>query len=258
MMFGIVMWGLIVGLCVGFTAIGTGILGGPGLILLFQLDPVVAVGTISLSAIPMMAAGAIKHAREKNIEWKIAALFSLSSVPSAYFTARYASTINEIFPLKNIIAIIIFLSLPLLIYRYHLADRPPSASAPSAVANGVATGSKRPIWLAPLVGLVLGAIMGASGVSGSLAIISFLLIFHLRTKTAIGTASLTTFASLLIAGLAHYRAGNYDLQALTALLPGVIGGSYIGAAFVNKVPRRILRYTILAIIALSGVMILLR
>lgn len=256
MMFGIVMWGLLVGLCVGFTAIGTGILGGPGLILLFQLDPVVAVGTISLSAIPMMAAGAIKHAREKNIEWKIAALFSLASVPSAYFTARYASAINEIFPLKNIIAIIIFLSLPLLIYRYHLADRPPSPS--NAPSSAVATGSKRPIWLAPLVGLVLGAIMGASGVSGSLAIISFLLIFHLRTKTAIGTASLTTFASLLIAGLAHYRAGNYDLQALTALLPGVIGGSYIGAAFVNKAPRRILRYTILAIIALSGVMILLR
>lgn len=142
MMFGIVMWGLLVGLCVGFTAIGTGILGGPGLILLFQLDPVVAVGTISLSAIPMMAAGAIKHARGKNIEWKIAALFSLTSVPSAYFTARYASAINEIFPLKNIIAIIIFLSLPLLIYRYHLADRPPAParSPPPARSPRAANG----------------------------------------------------------------------------------------------------------------------
>ena len=246
MILGVAIWGVILGLCVGFTAIGTGILGSPGLILLFQIDPVVAVGTISLAAIPMLASSVIKHSRAKNIEWKIAALFSITSMPSAYLAARYATVINEIFPVKNIIAAVILISLPLLIYRYRLADRNRHIV------------SERPLWLVPIVGAVLGSVMGATGITGSLTVIAFLLIFHLRTKAAVGTTSCVGFVSLVVASFAHYKSGNYDWQVLISLLPGVIGGSYIGAAFVNKVPRNVLRYSILSIVAISGIMILLR
>ncbi|MGI9256125.1 MAG: sulfite exporter TauE/SafE family protein [Salinispira sp.] len=255
----VLIWGFIVGVCVGFTAIGTGILGGPGLIVLFGMDPVIAVGTISLAAIPMRATSVLRHARAGNIDWNSAALFSLTALPAAYFTARHALAIHSIIELKYIIAAAIFISIPLLIYRYRKLDKEKNGQLeqPEQPVESEAD-RKTPQYILPVAGGILGAVIGVTGITGILTIIAFLLIFRLESEVAVGTTSLVGFLALLIAGFAHFQAQNYNLTVFISLLPGVILGSYLGSALVTKVPRNVLRYTILAIIILSGVIIMVR
>ncbi len=242
------LWGIAVGLVVGFTAVGTGLLGTPGLIILFGLDPVVAVGTMSVAAVVMMGAGAAAHWRERNIQVSIALLFLVTAVPASYTAARFARVINEVIPLKTVVGIMIVLSVVLLFYRFVIM-RPRPRELHVTTAHLVA---------APFLGLVLGSLMGATSISGSIIVISFLLLLKLPAPYAVGSTTLVSTVSLIFSSIAHLQSGNVDGTILLGLIPGVFVGSTIGARFVNRVPRQVLRMAILIILLAAGVMVFLR
>jgi uncharacterized membrane protein YfcA len=241
------IWGLVVGLTVGFTSIGTGILGGPGLILLFSLDSVMAVGTISAAAVLMMSTGLIQHIRHKNIEWKTAWLFALSSLPAAFFAAQYAPVIDSLFPIRSLFALAILLSIIFMIQRYLRKQAPRTEYHSPSYA-----------WiLTPLLGILLGAIMGLTGITGSLTVVAFLLILKLPERLAIGTTSFVGLFSLLVAAAAHIRAGHVDWTVFMGLTPGVILGALIGARFVKYAPIELLRFAVMGILVVAAVLVLL-
>ncbi|MBT3374119.1 MAG: sulfite exporter TauE/SafE family protein [Lentisphaerae bacterium] len=242
------LWGLVVGLMVGFTAIGKGILGTPGLIIFFHLDPVIAVGSMGFAGVVMMLASVVQHWKEKNIEWRIAGIFSVTAIPASYFAAYYADAINAVLPLKFIIGIIILVSTVLLFYRYVIMKPKPREL-------------EVPRWklvAAPFLGLVLGALMGATSISGSIIVIIFLLVLKLPSPISVGTTSAVAAVSLAVAAVAHISEGHMDWQAVIGLIPGVIIGSTIGSRYVNKVPRQLLRYTILVILVIAGVIVVVK
>lgn len=241
------LWGLLLGLIVGFTSIGTGIIGSPGLILFFGMDPLVAVGTIILTAIPMMITSVIRHMRQGNVQWTLALLFSLTAFPSAYLTARKAAVINEVLPLKYIIGIIILVSVPLLLYRY----------LQKGEGQDFFVMTPLKMFLAPFFGILLGAVMGATGITGSLTIITFLLVFKMPSPLAVGTTSVVGLFSLMIAGSAHFSSGNFDQRVLISLIPGVIIGAFAGTHLVHRVPRKILQIAVLAVVTAAGILIIL-
>ena len=244
---GYATWGAVVGLVVGFTAIGTGLLGTPGLIILFALDPVTAVGTMSVAAVVMMGAGAAAHGRENNIHLPISLLFLLTAIPASYAAARYARRINDLIPLETVVGVVIVVSVVLLFYRYVIMrPRPRELRV-----------KRRHLAAAPVLGLLLGVLMGATSISGSIIIISFILILKLPAPYAVGSTTLVTMVSLFVASIAHVQSGNVNWIALIGLLPGVLVGSVLGARFVNRVPREVLRIGILVILFAAGVMVFL-
>lgn len=241
------LWGLLLGLIVGFTSVGTGIVGSPGLILFFGMDPVIAVGTIILTAIPMMLTSVLRHLKSGNVQWSLALPFSLTAFPSAFITARSAAAINGALPLKFIIGGVILISVPLLVYRYWFKGEDQEYFRMTPLK----------ILLAPILGILLGTIMGATGITGSLTIIVFLLVFKLPSPLAVGTTSVVGLLALLFAGSAHLSMGNYDLNVFLSLLPGVIAGAFIGTHLVHRVPRSILQIAVLAVVTAAGVLVLL-
>ena len=240
------LWGLILGLLVGFTSVGTGILGGPALILLFGTEPLRAVGSITVAALCMMAAGAYRHLRSKNIAWQPVLPFLLGALPAAFLTASYADLITGYIPIKYIIGGVIFISLPLLLYRF-LKKNPPEP------AQG--TTPLRRIFALP-AGIILGAVMGATGIVGSITLVLFLLLFRLPAALAVGSTSFVGFCSLLLASLAHGINGNVDPDIVLTLLPGVLIGALVGAHYVKKVPQGLLQFAIIMLLFVSGLMIL--
>lgn len=242
------LWGLVIGLVVGFTAIGKGILGTPGLIILFGLQPVIAVGTMGLAGVMMMASSVITHYKEKNIEWRIAGIFSVTAIPASYLSAYYADAINDVLPLKMVIGVVILVSVALLFYRYVIMKPSPRKLAVK----------KWHLVVSPFLGIILGAFMGATSISGSIIVIAFLLILQLPSPTAIGTTSAVAAVSLAVAAIAHITEAHIDWNAVIGLLPGVIAGGAIGAKYVKKVPRNVLRYAILIILLAAGVVVLLK
>lgn len=239
------VWGAVVGLVVGFTAIGKGLLGTPGLIVLFGMDAVTAVGTMAVAGAAMMAAGAYTHYRAGNVQMQIALLFSATAVPASYGAALAARRINEAIPLETVIAVLIVLSVGILFYRYVIL-RP--APRPLHVTRGHVIAS-------PILGLVLGLLMGATSISGSVIVIAFILLLKLPSPQAIGTTSAVSMVSLAVASVAHLQAGNVDWLVLVGLIPGVLLGSVVGARYVNRVPRQALRMGILVILLAAAAML---
>ena len=241
-------WGAVVGIVVGFTAVGTGLLGIPGLIVLFGMDAVIAVGTMAVAGVFMMTMGAITHFRNGNVEPRIALNFSLTAVPASYFAASNARRLNDVVPLEIIIAVVIVISVVLLFHRY-LILRPAPRELRVTRAHYMA---------APVVGLVMGLLIGSASISGSIIVIALILVLKLPSPHAIGTTSVVSAISLAIASVAHIRGGNVDWVVVVALVPGVLLGSALGARYVNRVPRDALRVGILLILLAAAVMMIVR
>ncbi len=242
------LWGLVVGLMVGFTAIGTGLLGTPGLIIFFGMNPVMAVGTMGFTGAALMLASVLQHLREKNIEWRVAGIFSSTALPASYLAAFHADAINRVLPLKTVIGTIILLSTGLLFYRYVIMKPKPRELT-------------LPCWkliVSPFLGLFLGILMGATSISGSIILIVFLLILKLPSPVAVGTTSALACVSLAVAAVAHLRGGHIAWLAVSGLLPGVVIGGTVGSRYVKRVPRQMLRYAILIILVIAGILVFVK
>jgi uncharacterized membrane protein YfcA len=243
---GLALWGFFVGLMVGFTAIGKGLLGIPGLIVLFQVPPVMAVGSMAVAGFLMMLSGTVQHYRSGNVVVPVALLFSASAIPASYLGARFANDLNALVPLETVIGVVIVLSVVLLFYRYVIARAKPRELKVE----------RWQLVLSPVIGLLLGILMGSTSISGSIIVIFFIMLLKLPSPNAVGTTSVVAAASLLIASIAHVQEGNVDWALVAALTPGVLAGAWIGAHYADKVPRQILRMVILVLLLAAGIMVM--
>ena len=203
---------------------------------------------MGFAGVVMMLASVTQHVREGNVEWRIAGIFSVTALPLSYICARYAEDINDVIPLKVIIGIIILVSTVLLFYRYVIMK--PKAQV-----------LELPKWkliASPFLGIGLGALMGATSISGSIIVIVFLLVLKLPSPLAVGTTSALAAVSLAIASVAHITQDHVAWQAVIGLIPGVIVGGTIGSRYVKRVPRQLLRYAILGILVIAGIMVLVK
>lgn len=242
---GFAAWGLLVGIIVGFTAIGKGLLGIPGLIVLFGVAPVPAVGSMAVAGFVMMLSGTVQHYRQGTVIGPIALLFSATAVPASYVAATYARAINDLVPLETVIGVVIIVSVVLLFYRYVVMKAQPRELAV-------------PPWklaLSPLLGLLLGVLMGATSISGSIIVIAFIMLLKIPSPHAVGTTTSVAAVSLLVASIAHVQQGNVDWFVVAGLTPGVLAGAALGARYVERVPRQALRVIILVILFVAGIMV---
>ncbi|MSO27806.1 MAG: sulfite exporter TauE/SafE family protein [Candidatus Nanopelagicales bacterium] len=84
--------GLVIGLIVGMTSVGSGSLMVTVLLLIYPLlRPSVLVGTDLTQAVPMLIAGAIAHAGLGNIDIAVVVSLLIGQLPGVYFGARLSA-----------------------------------------------------------------------------------------------------------------------------------------------------------------------
>ena len=87
--------GLVVGVLVGLTSVGSGTLIAASLLLLFPaMLPSRLVGTDIVQAVPMLIVGAIAHAGMGAIDWTIVMSLLLGQIPGVFIGARVSSRYN--------------------------------------------------------------------------------------------------------------------------------------------------------------------
>lgn len=87
--------GLVVGVLVGLTSVGSGTLIAACLLILFPaMLPSRLVGTDIVQAVPMLIAGAIAHAGLGEIDWAIVVSLLLGQIPGVFIGARVSSRYN--------------------------------------------------------------------------------------------------------------------------------------------------------------------
>ncbi len=255
MNFGYSFAGFAVGTIVGLTGVGGGSLMTPLLVLFFGIHPATAVGTDLLYAAVTKSGGTMVHAAKGNVDWRVTGLLAAGSLPAAALTlalvARHfsAGAWGALGDASHLISIslgaALFLTALALIFRRRL-----QALAKSTTTESVSGLSRN--WLTVAVGAALGALVSVSSVgAGALGITALLFLYpKLTTQRIVGSDLAHAVPLTLAAGLGHWWLGSVDWALLGSLLAGSLPGIFIASHLGSRVPERVLRPTLAAMLIL--------
>jgi uncharacterized membrane protein YfcA len=253
---GIVAAGLIVGLFVGMTGVGSGSLMAPLLILMLRLDIATAVGTALLCAAATKAASTIIHERNgANIDWYTVQRFSVGSVPAAVVTlvVLYVADVdkNELFRIMTLL-----LGILLIVTAICTLATPWLLSvAKSRMLRGYSDPRPTPTIVA---GVLLGVLVSLSAVGGGAIGMATLLILHPKLPT--GRLLATVIASgvplALVAGLGYCVLGTVNWPILGLLLLGSIPGVALTSYVAVRTPEILVRPILSVLFAIIAIKML--
>lgn len=247
-----ILSGFLVGTLVGVTGVGGGSLMTPLLVLPFGVAPVTAVGTDLLFAALTKTGGAFAHARRDNIDWIAVGRLASGSVPASVVTLVLLHIfVSDSARLSAIMSAALGFALILtagaLVFREELR-----VWAKRYAGAGLHAASSPRRTMA--VGAILGVLVTVSSVgAGALGVTALMFLYPgLAAARIVGTDIAHALPLTLVAGLGHAATGAVDWKLLAALLVGSLPGIWIGTALNHRIPERVLRGTLAAMLALIG------
>jgi uncharacterized membrane protein YfcA len=249
-----VIAGLVIGFLIGLTGMGGGALMTPFLLLVMNLDPILAVGTDLTFAAITKTLGGIQHRREKNVSIKKVFWLAVGSIPASFLSAQFILRQTEnraIFDkvLPNILGVtLIIVSVIIMARAFHLLrnivifemDWPPS-------------------WALIIIGAFGGLLVGMTSIGGGTVIMALLLIFFSIPLNQLVGVDVTHGALLaMITAINYILAGQTDFILVGLLLIGSLPGVWLGARAVNRIDLRIIRGVLAVMIVAAGIELLFR
>ena len=239
-------WGLFVGLMVGFTGIGYGAIGTPGLILLFGTNPIIAVGSNIVAGAVGNIAGFFAHRKERQVCGTVCAWYLAGGIPAVFAGSWFAKSIARQIDYKLFIGIVLLLATAALFYRYAIRKAP----------KRVLSVTRKTGILSLFTGIAAGIIMGATSISGSLTLIALLIIVKLPSNVTVGTTITVNFVMLLVGALTHGMKGQVDWVMAGNLSAGSVAGVWLGTRYSARVPRVYLRWGIMITLFIAGIILI--
>jgi uncharacterized membrane protein YfcA len=236
---GIVAAGFAVGAMVGISGVGGGALMTPLLILVFRVNPLIAIGTDLLYSVPTKLAGAIVHARQGTVNRGVFSGLLTGGIPGvilglvALLYVRHAFDVKLIASFaKHGVAIALVLSaiamaIPLL-RRNRAADQPQDAV---------------PRWKLACVGAVVGFVVTLTSIgSGSLTLpLLYACWPALGLRKLVGSDVAFAAALIPLAATGHFALGDVDVRLAALLVLGSVPGAIIGSRLCKTLPENVLR-----------------
>lgn len=244
--------GLLIGLLVGMTGMGGGSLMTPVLVLVFDFNVVLAVGTDILHGAIFKTIGAWRHRVLGHVHARLACWLALGSVPASLagvwvielLEDRYGDDVNDI--ASRILGAALVLGGTGFLIKTFVHKRK-ADNRPYRIGN-------RDRIFALVVGLFGGFVLGLTSVgSGTFFGLMLLLLFPLTAPKIVGTDIAHAAILLWAAGLAHLSADNVDLAATGWLAIGSIPGILIGSQWTVRLPERTIRLALALVLLLAGV-----
>lgn len=246
--------GFFVGFIVGVTGVGGGSLMTPLLVLMFGIAPATAVGTDLLYASLTKTMGSWVHGRRGTVDWKIVGLLSLGSLPAAVLTIALLKFLAlDEKTLRGLVTSMLSVALLLTAAALMLKDK-------------VRQFGRRKDGMVfelhhdhlPAATIVTGALVGimvtiSSVGAGALGMVVLLFLYprHAPVKL-VGTDIVHAVPLTAIAGMGHLALGTVDLVLLGSLLLGSLPGIYFGSHLSAKIPEKVLRPVLAAMLLIIG------
>ena len=255
--------GFLVGALVGITGVGGGSLMTPLLVLLFGVQPAVAVGTDLLYAAITKSVGVFVHGAQKAIKWEIVGLLAVGSLPSTGLSLFLIEHFGKSAELSH--AITLGLGLTLFVTAALLLARPfiQTLVGKRREKASVNTEVKAPffrVFLTILTGVILGAFVSLSSVGGgALGVTAIILLYPLLPiEKVVGSDIAHAVPLTFLAGAGYFFLGLVDQHILFSLLigsiPGILGGSLIAP----RLPENVVRLSLAAVLVAVGAKIFLQ
>jgi uncharacterized protein len=244
--------GFVVGLIVGITGVGGGSLMTPLLVLLFGVSPVTAVGTDLLYASLTKTLGGWVHGWRGTVDWKVAGLLSLGSLPAAVITIvllKYLAPDEK--TLRGLVTGVLSVALLLTASALLLKSR----IRKFAQRRYDTVLHHRHLPAATIAtGIIVGTLVTISSVgAGVLGTVALLFLYpRMQAVRVVGTDIVHAVPLTAVAGMGHLALGTVDLVLLGNLLLGSLPGIYIGSHLSAKVPEAVLRPVLATMLLIIG------
>lgn len=240
-----VILGFVVGVVVGITGIGGGVLMAPSLILL-GVEPVIVIGTDLLYAAITKGLGAYFHNKKGNVNKNIALKLFFGSFPAIILGGIILRVVNrgEINSLLTIMLsiILILTSIINLKKEFFYSYRKKCSS-------------KILLFFGFIVGLVVQFTSIGSGVLITFALMNFT---DLSSREIIGTSLFYGLLLTFFSSLNYMSLGNVDYMLALLLILGTVPGVYLGSIINSKIKPKNLRKIISIMILIVGIIILVK
>ena len=251
--FGYSVAGFIVGAIVGLTGVGGGSLMTPLLVLMFGIHPAKAVGTDLLYAAITKSGGTWVHARKGTVDWKITGLLASGSMPATAITLLLVHFYapggfgNSTKLISSVLGVALLLTAASLIFRSKLL-------AWAQARNKTPRSQQATDTLTIITGVILGVLVSLSSVgAGALGVTALLFLYpKLPTVKIVGSDIAHAVPLTLVAGIGHWMMGSVDFELLGSLLVGSLPGIYIGSHLAVRIPEKVLRPSLAAILLFTG------
>jgi len=206
------------------------------LIVAISGNPLAAAGTnIAISA-AAAASGAVSHAREGRVDWRVVAWMAPPSIVGAVVGALVADDVSESLLYLAIAAVLVWSGVDLALRPVHAVTR-----------------ERLRLWPAVAGGVGIGALGGAVGVIlGTLRMPTLVRLVGMDVKRAAGTNLVVGFLLGVAGFAAHAGSLGVDWATLVAGLAGAIPGGWLGARATGRIDENLLRIVLGAVLVLVG------
>lgn len=243
-----VVVGFVVGILVGLTGVGGGILLLPIFTSALGVAPIVAVGSDALvNCVTKIGAGVV-HWRRGNINWRLIRALLTGSVPGAilgvFFLAvlhvRHGEGVNHFLKIAIAVLLIVIPIVSLFIRR---------SSSPPLSDQGV---SKQEYGIA-LIGFVVGLLVGITSIgSGTVTLMLLLVFYGFAPAVLVGTDVVHALMLTAVTAVLQMKLGNVDYSLAASILVGSIPGGILGAYIANRIPSKQLKQLLFIVLITFG------
>jgi len=250
----ITLSGFGVGVLIGLTGVGGGSLMTPILIFLFQISPIIAVGTDLLFAAITKIGGIWAHSRHGTIKWNIVGLLSAGSLPTALITVNFLEHFHkEGIHIDTLITG--GLGVALILTALSLLFKTSMHKFGNKVKGIIPRWETLRSPVTVFAGILLGILVPVTSIgAGALGAAMLLFLYpRIPTKSIVGTDLAHAVPLTAIAGMGHMHMGTVDYLLLGSLILGSLPGIYLGSHLSTKVPEKIMRPILASMLILIGV-----
>ena len=252
------IYGLVVGMLVGLTGMGGGVLMTPLLVLGLGMPATAAVGTdLAYSSITKLA-GTWQHWRQGTVDIRVVRAMAIGSVPATLVAVAMLFLLHSVDAtavdvlLERFIGIMLVVAAALMLQKLWRARRGAVEPTPDHLVT-------YPTGKLIAIGAFGGFLVGLTSIgSGSLIIALLVITISLTPEKLVGTDVAHAFLLVGAAAIAHFFVlQDVDVALAGKLLVGSIPGVLIGSRLTVWVPRRPLQVG-LAVLLLTTAVTMLR
>ncbi|HEY6339536.1 MAG TPA: sulfite exporter TauE/SafE family protein [Candidatus Sulfotelmatobacter sp.] len=243
-----ILVGFVVGVLIGLTGVGGGVLLLPVLIYGLGVPAIIAVGSDAVFNFFTKIPAGLLHLKKGTVRRKVVLALALGSVPGSmagvavliHIRTLYGNGVNDF--IKMAVGILLIVIPSLLLFQRRIEERVVNRAPTMKNFAGMV-----------VIGVVAGFLVGMTSVgSGSIIMMLLLLLYSFPPKVNVGTDIVHAVVLTGVTGLLHFRLGNVDPGLVMSLLIGSIPGGLLGSHLSARVPMLWLRRILCALLLLTG------
>lgn len=240
--------GFVVGILIGMSGVGGGVLLLPVLIFGLRVSPLIAVGSDAVFNFFTKIPAGLMHLKKGTVRKQVVAALALGSIPGSiggvkllmYIRHLYGDGVNNF--IKTAVGVLLIIIPTLLLFQRRIeeriANRPPTMKGFAGMVG---------------IGLLAGLLVGMTSVgSGSIIMMLLLLFYSFPPKINVATDIVHAVILTGVTGFLHFQLGNVDESLVLSLLIGSIPGGLVGSHLATRVPMVWLRRILCTLLLITG------